>query len=76
MLGLPETQPSVGLALQQAHQRLSEASAGICEFASGRTPLGDVGSTITMVSVEPSGHTTWKVLPAGSDANGMPLCAR
>jgi len=47
-------------------QRASAAVAGICDFANGRTPLGEVGSTITMVSVEPSGHTTWKVLPAGS----------
>ncbi len=45
-------------------------------FLSGATPSDEVGSTITMVSVEPSGHTTWKVLPAGNDENGMPLCAR
>src|SRR2546427_5416419 len=32
------------------------------EFADpGRTPLGELGSTITIVSVDPSGHTTWKV---------------
>ncbi len=29
-----------------------------------------------MVSLDPSGQTTWKVLPAGNDENGTPLCAR
>ncbi|KAG1271855.1 hypothetical protein G6F64_015569 [Rhizopus arrhizus] len=66
----------MGPVLRKQVQRLSATSAGICEFVSGRTPLGELGSTITMVSVEPSGQTTWKVLPAGSEANGMPLCAR
>src|SRR6185437_2618722 len=65
-----------GPALPAWRQRASAAVAGICEFARGRTPFGEVGSTITMVSLDPSGHTTWKVLPAGNDENGTPLCAR
>ncbi len=39
-------------------------------------PLADDGSTTVMVSVEPSGHTTWNVEPAGKVENGMALLAR
>lgn len=50
--------------------------AGCWLPGTGTMPLEEAGSTTVMVSVEPSGHTTWKVEPAGNVENGIALLAR
>lgn len=47
-----------------------------CVPGTGSAPRVEVGLTIITVSVEPSGHTIWKVLPGLRVENGMPLRAR
>lgn len=50
--------------------------AGCWLPGTGTMPLEEAGSTTVMVSVDPSGHTTWKVEPAGNVENGIALLAR